>query len=111
MPLIQGADLLMESLLENLLLAFVGAIAILIVIILLGVGVGYRDEIRRRGVDIYARVVITPLLLFASVYLYLQGVLTPDTLFIAVVWLLPVILCTDWSRLGATKGGDEQPIP
>jgi hypothetical protein len=110
MPLIQGADMSMESLLENLLFAFVGAIAILIVIILLGVGVGYRDEIRRRGIDIYARVVITPLLLFVSAYLYLQGVLTPDTLFIAVVWVLPVIFCTDWSRLRATKGGDEQPI-
>jgi len=33
--------------------------------------------------------------------------LAPDALFIAVVWLIPVILCTDWSRLRGTKREQE----
>jgi len=97
----------MQLPIENLIFAFVGAITILIMILLLGLGIGYRDAIIKRRIDIYARVILIPLFLFATLYLYLQGVLTPDALFIAVVWLIPVILCTDWSRLRKRKSGPE----
>jgi len=97
----------MQMLIENLVFAFVGAIAILIVILLLGVGVGYRDAIIKRRIDIYARVIMIPLFLFVTVYLYLQGILAPDAIFIALVWLVPIILCTDWSRLRGTNKEQE----
>ena len=84
-------------------IVFILAIAILFFILLLGVGVAYRDEIGRTNISFYARVIITPLLLFVSVFLYVQGALNPDILFIGIICLLPILLCTDWSQVRKTK--------
>lgn len=88
----------MQVILERLLIAVIGAIAILIVLILLGLSFGYREEFERSKLVFYARFIGTPILIFVTVYLYIQGWLDSDALFFAIVWLIPVILCTDWKK-------------
>jgi hypothetical protein len=97
----------MQSNLIIVAIAFVFAIAILLMVILLGVGVAYREEIEKSRISFYARTIITPLLLLATVYWYLQGTLNSDVLFIAITSLLPILFCTDWGQLRRTSDSQE----
>lgn len=100
----------MQVILERLLIAAIGAIAILIVLILLGVSIGYREEFERSRIILYARFIVTPILMFVTAYLYVQGQLDSETLFFVIMWLLPVILCTDWKRARLPLDADQKPL-
>ncbi|MFW9810486.1 MAG: hypothetical protein ACFFE6_14000 [Candidatus Thorarchaeota archaeon] len=98
----------MQLIFESLLIAVIGAIAIIIVLILIGVSIGYKEEIERKNIGLYARAIIIPIFLVATVFLYIQGQLGSDILFLSIVWLLPVIFCTDWKKLGRTRKSDDE---
>lgn len=96
----------MQVILERVLFAVVGAIAIIIVLAILGVSIAYREEIVKRNIDTYARIIVVPASLVATIYFYIQGLLGPDILFIAIVWLVPILLCMDWPKLWRTQKAD-----
>lgn len=89
----------MQVLFERLLVAVIGAIAIIIVMIIFGVSIGYREEIERRNLDTYVKVTIIPLFILATIYLYMTEQLSSDIFFLALIWLFTIILCTDWTKL------------
>jgi hypothetical protein len=90
----------MQVSIENLAIAVIGAIVIIVVLLIFGISIGYKENIERTNIGFYARVIITPILLIIVTYLYIQGQLNLDTLFFAIFWwLIPVIFCTDWSKI------------
>ena len=89
----------MQLLIERLLIAVLGAVLIIVSLLLLGVSIGYRDEFKRRNIDIYARIITGVFLSIITVYLYLSENFDSDILFIGIIWVLPVLLCTDWKGL------------
>jgi NADH:ubiquinone oxidoreductase subunit 6 (subunit J) len=62
----------MQVLLEHLLIAVIGAIAIIFVLLIFGLSIGYREKIEGSGIITYARIIVTPLLIIATIYFYLQ---------------------------------------
>ena len=92
----------MRSLVESLLIAVVGAVLIIIILLLLGVSIGYRDEIKRRNIDFYARIIAGLIFFLITLYLYIYENPESDILFIGIIWILLVIFCTDWKRLRST---------
>jgi len=89
----------MQVPLEHLLIAVIGAIAIVFVLLILGLSIGYREKIEESGIIMYARIIGTPILIVVAIYFYLQGAFGSDVFFITIVWLLPVLLCADWTKL------------
>ena len=96
----------MQLSIENLLIALVTPIVIIVVLLAFGISIGYRESIERTNIGFYTRVILTPLLLIAITLLYIQGYLNSDTLFIAIIWLGPVILCTDWSKISRKRNSE-----
>lgn len=89
----------MQLSVEHLAIAIIVPIVIIAVLLVFGLSIGYREKIERMNIFHYARIIITPVLLITVIYLYIQGQLNSDTLFQAIIWLVPVILCTDWSKI------------
>jgi len=96
----------MQVVLELVFFAVAMAILIIVVLAVLGVSVSYREEIVRRKIDTYARIIVTPALLVVTIYLYIQGILNSDALFMSIVFLLPILLCTDWPKLQSIRKAD-----
>ena len=89
----------MQMIFEQLVLALVGAIAILAALLILGVSIWQKEKIERTNAGFYARIVITPILLLITIALYIQGEFNSDVLFIVITSLVPIIFCTDWTKL------------
>lgn len=95
--------ILLQLILEEILVAVITAIAIIVVMIIFGVLIGYREEIERRNIDTYVKVIGTPILILVTIYLYIRGLLGSDILLISMTWFLFVILNIDWKKVRTSQ--------
>jgi predicted permease len=95
--------ILLQLILEEILVAVITAIAIIVVMIIFGVLIGYREEIERRNIDTYVKVIGTPILILVTIYLYIRGSLGSDILLISMTWFLFVILNIDWKKVRTSQ--------
>jgi hypothetical protein len=95
--------ILLQLILEEILVAVITAIAIIVVMIIFGVLIGYREEIERRNIDTYVKVIGTPILILVTIYLYIRGSLGSDILLISMTWFLLIILNVDWKKIRVSQ--------
>ncbi|TFG28694.1 hypothetical protein EU527_16940 [Candidatus Thorarchaeota archaeon] len=91
---------MMQSLIGYAIVAAVYALFILLLVVLLGIGVGYRDEIVRQRLDLYAKTAFVLVSIVISLYLFVSGIFGFTDLLIIGVLTILLVICTDWSRLG-----------
>lgn len=99
----------MQMIIGQLVVAVIAAIAILATIIILGASIWQREKIERTNAGYYARVIVTPILLLITAYLYIQGQLNSDIFLVAIFSLVPIIFCTDWTKLERKEKSENGP--
>jgi hypothetical protein len=94
----------MQVPLDRLSIGFAAAVMIILVLIAMAFGLGYFEEIRRRRIDLYAKVASCALLAILALYFYWRGEVGVELLLALLAAIgVPALLCEDWSRLRAEQ--------
>ena len=94
---------MIQSLIQQTAYAFVAALMILGAIMMLGIGLGNRERLREKHIDVYAWAIILPVTAIGTLYFGLVGAFTLTETIQLLVLLLLFSLCTDWSKIRKDK--------
>lgn len=97
-----------QTIFDRILIAFLGAGFILLILILIGVSLSYRDQIRKNRGFLLGRTAFLIFVVVFGIYLLIQEEFSTDILFVVLVWILPIILCTDWKAIW--RKGPPEPV-
>ncbi|MGQ4912523.1 MAG: hypothetical protein ACP6KW_10175 [Candidatus Thorarchaeota archaeon] len=100
----------MQDILERLFVGALVATLIVVMMLVLGASIGYREEIRRRRLNLYAKVSVLVVTLAVSIYLLSLGALPLEDVLIMVTVLTLLVLCTDWSSRTDTKQNNRDSV-
>jgi hypothetical protein len=81
------------------LVGLIGAVSIILVLIVLGMILDRREEIRRRKLDVYARVIYLIAVTILVIYLFVTGVLLVQDALLMGSLVILFICCSDWTGL------------
>ena len=94
---------MIQSLLQQTTFAFIAALFILGAVMLLGVGLGNREKLMDRHIEIYAWAIILPVAAIGVLYFGLVGAFPASDTVISLGILLFFALVTDWSKIRKDK--------
>ena len=97
----------MQTLLVRVLIGLIGAVSIILVLIVIGMIVDRQEEIRRRRLDVYARVIFLIVVTVIAIYLFLAGAIFVQDALLIGFFVLLFICCEDWTGLRKKPTSDE----